>query len=67
MSLGIPDDAEVTVDEDILLEKFDGDEHTPENLLERVYLHNGTLVKHEWYEKGELVAVREIGGNDGAN
>jgi hypothetical protein len=55
------DTSEVVVDENAVLEKFEGDP-LPENLVERVYLHNGEIVKHEIYENGEFVAEREIGG-----
>lgn len=34
------------VDEEIVLEKFEGDP-VPENLVERVYLKNGKIIKTE--------------------
>lgn len=64
---GFGEKAKVSVDEEIIVHKFWGDEQTLENLAERVCLKNGELIWHEHYENGKLVARREIGGNDGAN
>lgn len=48
----ITDNENVNIEEVIVLEKFEG-EPIPENLVERVYLHNGEIIK-----------VEQIGGQD---
>jgi hypothetical protein len=50
----------VVVREDMVLEKFEGE---PEDgvLLERVYLTDGLITKHEYFENGELVRTEEGG------
>jgi hypothetical protein len=63
---GKPDIGRVIVREDIVLDKFEGDP-LPENLFERVHVRDGKIWKYEYFQNGELTAVREIGGNDGAN
>ena len=57
--------AKVVLREDIVLEKFEGE---PEDgvLLERVYLTDGVITKHEFFENGEVVETVE-GGNNAAN
>jgi hypothetical protein len=57
--------AKVNVREDAVLEKFEGE---PEDgvLLERIYLTDGVITKHEFFEDGEVVRTVE-GGNDAAN
>lgn len=57
--------ARVTVREDAVLEKFEG-EIEDGVLLEKIYLTNGIITKHEFYEDGELVETVE-GGNNGTN
>jgi hypothetical protein len=58
----IEEAGEFGVREDVVLEKFEG---TPEDgvLLERVYLTDGIITKHEFFEDGNLVRVHERGGN----
>lgn len=50
----------VVVREDMVLEKFEGE---PEDgvLLERVYLTDGLITKHEYFENGKLVRTEEGG------
>ena len=57
--------AKVNVREDIVLEKFEGE---PEDgiLLEKVYLTDGVITKHEFFEDGEVVKTVE-GGTDGTH
>lgn len=43
------------VQEQVVLEKFEGKPH-PDNLIERVYILNGEVVQHDFVEKGEVVA-----------
>lgn len=50
----ISDQNNVEVDEKTVLEKFEG-EPRPENLIERIHIHNGDIVKWEKFEDGELV------------
>lgn len=54
--------AKVVIKEEIVLQKFDG-QPSPENLVEKVYLEDGKIIKHEFFEGGELVDSKEIGGN----
>jgi hypothetical protein len=44
----------VTVREDAILEKFDGDAK-PENLFERIYITDGVIVRVEKFENGRLL------------
>jgi hypothetical protein len=44
----------VEIKEVSVLEKFDG-EATPENLIERIHIEDGEIIKREFYENGELV------------
>jgi hypothetical protein len=57
--------AKVVVREEAVLEKFDGE---PEDgvLAERITLVNGEVIKHEFFENGEVVRTIE-GGNNGTN
>jgi hypothetical protein len=57
------EDVKVIIREDVLLEKFDGD---PEdgNVVERVYLTDGVMTKHEYLEDGEVVKVVEPQGGE---
>lgn len=49
----------VVVKEEMILEKFDGE---PEDgiLAERITVVNGEIVKHEVFEDGKLVEVKEV-------
>lgn len=52
----------VDVHEMTVLEKFEGAPE-PENLIERIHIENGEIIKHEKFENGELVsseAVEEV-------
>lgn len=57
--------AKVVVREEAVLEKFDGE---PEDgiLVERITLVDGEIIKHEFFEEGEVVRTIE-GGNNGTN
>lgn len=58
---GIGDKARAIVREEIVLNKFEG----PEDdgiIVETVYIVNGNIEKHEFFEDGELVKT-ETGGN----
>lgn len=54
----VTDDPQVNIDEQAILSKFEG-EPLPENLIERVYIDNGKIVKHEFYEAGQLIKTVE--------
>lgn len=54
----VTDTPEVNIDEQAILSKFEG-EPLPENLIERVYIDNGKIVKHEFYEAGQLIKTVE--------
>lgn len=54
----VTDTPEVNIDEQAILSKFEG-EPLPENLIERVYIDNGKIVKHEFYEAGRLIKTVE--------
>jgi hypothetical protein len=47
------------IEERVILEKFEGDPE-PENLVERIHLVNGKIVKEEKIENGEVVETREV-------
>lgn len=47
------------VKEEVVLEKFDGEPEL-ENLVERVHLLNGKVVKTEIIENGEVVETKEV-------
>jgi hypothetical protein len=47
------------VTEEVVLEKFDGEPEL-ENLVERVHLLNGKVVKTEIIENGEVVETKEV-------
>lgn len=49
----------VEIKETTVLEKFEG-EPVPENLIEKVFIEDGTIVKHEYYENGDLVSTQEV-------
>jgi hypothetical protein len=53
----------VVLKEEVLLEKFDGE---PEdgNVVERVYLTDGVLTRHEFLEDGQVVRVVEPEGGE---
>jgi hypothetical protein len=58
---------DLIVEERGVLEKFEGDP-APENLLERIYLKDGVIIRHEYFENGVLAEaygedVPEEGGN----
>lgn len=54
----IGDTEGVIVEERVVLEKFEG-EPVPENVVERVHLLNGEIVKHEFLEDGEVVRTED--------
>ena len=41
--------------EEVVLEKFDGDDPETQTILERITLVNGVKEKHEFFEDGNLV------------
>lgn len=52
----------VEVREETVLEKFEG-EAAPENLVERIHIVDGEIIKVEKYENGDLVeseTVKEV-------
>jgi sRNA-binding regulator protein Hfq len=49
----------VVVEEHGVLEKFEG-EVRPENVVERIYVVNGEIVKQEWLENGEVVRTETV-------
>jgi hypothetical protein len=49
------------IDEYTVLQKFEG-EPKPENLIERIHIDNGEIVKREVYENGELVSSEDVVG-----
>lgn len=55
----VNDEPQVNIDEQVILSKFEG-EPLPENLIERVHIDNGNIVKHEFYEAGQLIRVEEV-------
>ncbi len=44
------------IDEKIVLEKFEGDP-LPENLFERMHIHNGRITHVETFDNGKLVST----------
>lgn len=59
------EEAKVIVREDAVLEKFEGPIEDGV-VVERVYLTDGVMTKHEFLEDGEVVRTIE-GGNNGTN
>ena len=56
--------AEMVVKEEVVLEKFDGTDTTVAP-VERVYIVDGVITKHEFLEDGEVVrTVEKEGGED---
>jgi len=53
--------AEIVVKEEVVLEKFDGTDTTVAP-VERVYIVDGVITKHEYLEDGEVVKVEEPRG-----
>lgn len=53
------EDAPVVINESTVLEKFEGPAE-PENLIERIHIENGEIIKQEFYENGELVHTETI-------
>ena len=49
----------VEVNEYVVLEKFEG-EADPANLIERVHIENGEIIKVEQFENGEMVSSEEV-------
>lgn len=49
----------VEVKEVSVLEKFEGDV-APENLVERIHIEDGVIIKVETFEDGELVSTDEV-------
>lgn len=60
MSEQMSDPTPVEVHEYVVLEKFEGEDATPENLIERIHIENGEIIKQEWFENGELTASQEV-------
>jgi len=52
------DNTQASVEEKIVLSKFEGDP-LPENEFERVHIHNGEVVAIEKIENGEVVERTE--------
>lgn len=54
--------AKMVVREEMVLEKFDGEQDDPDKVLrERITLVDGSLVKQEWFdESGNLVETKEV-------
>lgn len=46
--------SKVNIDEKVVLEKFEGDLED-NNLIERLTIHNGEIVLHEFIENGAVV------------
>lgn len=55
------EEALTVVKEEIVLQKFEGDP-IPENLVEKVFILDGVIQKHEFIENGLVVKVVEPGG-----
>jgi len=53
---------EARVDEHVLLEKFNGDP-ADGDVIERIEILNGTIVKREYLENGVVVATTDGGEN----
>ena len=51
----------VVVDEQVVLEKIDD---ATGQVVERLHIDNGTIVKHDIYENGEVVQSRTYGGEE---
>lgn len=49
----------VVLHENVVLEKFEG-EALPENLVERLHIEDGEIVKHEFLEDGEVVRTETV-------
>lgn len=57
--MSINEEQPVDVHELVVLEKFEGPAE-PENLIERIHIENGEIIKRETYEGGELVASEDV-------
>lgn len=55
----IEESTPVVVREVGVLEKFEGDP-APENLVQKVYVENGEIIKVEDYESGQLVNTQQV-------
>lgn len=49
----------VEVSEFVVLEKFEGPAE-PENLIERIHIENGEIIKQEFFENGTLIESQEV-------
>lgn len=58
------DEQNLSIDEKIVLSKFEGDP-VPENEIERLHIHNGTIVRHEIIENQQVVATTEYAEKEG--
>ena len=54
------DPTPVEVHEYAVLEKFEGEETTLENLIERIHIENGEIIKKETWENGSLVSSEDV-------
>jgi hypothetical protein len=54
------DPTPVEVHEYAVLEKFDGEGTDPANLVERIHIENGEIIKHETWENGELLSSQDV-------
>lgn len=53
--MGIEEEAKVSVDEQVVLSKFDGDSTDAKDEVERLTVDNGLVVSHDVIENGEVV------------
>lgn len=59
MSNGLNEFENVEIKEVSVLEKFEG-EPAPENLIERIHIEDGEIIKRETFENGELVSTEDV-------
>jgi hypothetical protein len=52
MSTPIGDESPLMLQETAVLEKYDTDERTPENLRERITVVDGVITEHEFFDEG---------------
>lgn len=53
------DTPEVTITENTVLEKFEG-APAPENLVERIHIEDGVIIRVEKFDGGELVSAEDV-------
>lgn len=59
MTDGMNDATAAAINEYTVLNKFEGDP-APENLVERIHIENGEIIKVEKYEAGELISSETV-------